>query len=40
MGRRNKVVEDEAPPDPTAWILTNAFAEFVLFHTDEVKWLW
>jgi hypothetical protein len=36
MGRRKVVVE---VVDPTAWMITNAFAEFVLFHTDEIKYM-
>ena len=38
MARRGKVVE-EPVVDPTEWILANAFAEFVLFHTDEIKYM-
>jgi hypothetical protein len=37
MGRR-KIVQ-EVVVDPTEWMITNAFAEFVLFHTDEVKYM-
>jgi hypothetical protein len=37
MGRRKIIVEEVV--DPTAWMITNAFAEFVLFHTDEVKYM-
>ncbi|CAB9497818.1 expressed unknown protein [Seminavis robusta] len=36
MGRK-KV--EEVVVDPSAWMLANAFAEFVLFHTDEIKYM-
>jgi hypothetical protein len=35
MARKPKVVE-EAPVDPTAWLLDNEFANFVLMHHNEV----
>lgn len=32
-----KIPEAMPPPaDPTAWILDNGFAEFVLMHTNEI----
>jgi len=34
MGRRS--VEEEIPEDPTAWILDNQLAYFVLMHTNEI----
>ena len=35
MGRK-KIVEEEPPADPTAWLLNNEFANFVLMHHNEV----
>jgi len=34
MGR--KIPKPVEPKDPTAWILDNGFAEFVLLHTNEI----
>jgi hypothetical protein len=41
MGRRGKqvVVEEPEVVDSSAWMIANAFAEFVLFHTDEIKYM-
>lgn len=39
MGRKQKVVEQETPADPTGWMLANTLAEFVLMHTDEIKYM-
>lgn len=33
---RKKVVEEEPEPDPTAWILENEFANFVLMNSNEI----
>jgi len=38
MGRK-KVVVEEPPADPTAWLLDNEFANFVLMHHNEVKYM-
>jgi len=39
MGRGKAVPVDIPPEDPTAWILDNGFAEFVLMHTNEIKYM-
>mmetsp|Transcript_34631 Transcript_34631/g.98592 ORF Transcript_34631/g.98592 Transcript_34631/m.98592 type:complete len:257 (-) Transcript_34631:252-1022(-) len=36
---RGKTPEPVMPADPTAWILDNGFAEFVLMHTSEIKYM-
>ena len=36
MGRKAAPVPVKEPEDPTAWILDNGFAEFVLMHTNEI----
>ena len=36
MGRKNAQSEPVNVDDPTAWILDNGFAEFVLMHTNEI----
>jgi hypothetical protein len=33
---RGKTVPEAPPSDPTAWIIENGFAEFVLMHTNEI----
>lgn len=39
MGRKQKIIEEPEVADPSAWMLANAFAEFCLFHTDEIKYM-
>lgn len=34
---KKKVVEE--PVDPTAWMVTSTFGEFVLMNTDEIKYM-
>jgi hypothetical protein len=33
---RRKIPQPVVAQDPTAWILENGFAEFVLLHTNEI----
>ena len=37
MGRRK--VEDPPPVDSTAWMIDSSFAEFLLMHTFEIKFM-
>jgi len=36
MARKKLVVESV---DPTGWMIANALAEFVLMHTNEIKYM-
>lgn len=36
MARGKTAIPVVPPEDPTAWILDNGFAEFVLMHTNEI----
>ena len=36
FGLKKKALEEAPEEDMTAWILENAFAEFVLMHTPEI----
>jgi hypothetical protein len=36
MARGKTAVPVVSPPDPTAWIIDNGFAEFVLMHSSEI----
>lgn len=38
MPRKPKIVPEEVV-DPTGWMLSNALAEFVLMHTNEIKYM-
>ena len=36
MAKKVATPVPQQPDDPTAWILENGFAEFVLMHTNEI----
>jgi hypothetical protein len=39
MRRGKQPVEEEPPTDPTGWLLSSVFAEFLLMNTHQIKYM-
>ena len=38
--KKEEVLEEEPPQDPTGWLINSEFANFVLMNTDPIKYMW